>query len=103
MTFIYDNIRKFISKGLIVDNDKSYRNYFDVDIDYMESLGNDYYITSYISDNIRDITGYYVVKGKIYYDEYDSEKFDFYEIKTSTRKRAEEYRHRILNRKKGVI
>lgn len=103
MTFIYDNIRKFISKGLIVDNDKPYRNYFDVDIDYMESLSNDYYITSYISDNIRDITGYYVVKGKIYYDEYDSEKFDFYEIKTSTRKRAEEYRHRIFNRKKGVI
>ena len=98
MTLIYENIRKFIKSGLIIDNDKKYKNYLEVGIDYMESLSNDYYITSYISDYAYDVAGYCTIRGKIYYDEYDYEKFDFYEVKAWTRNQTHEYRRRILNR-----
>lgn len=95
---VQNNIQKLIKYGFIIDINKRYKNFLEPTIEYMENLSEDIYVTVYISDSISDVEGgYYKVNGKIYYDDEDEEKFDYYSIKAWTRKQTREYYHRIKN------
>lgn len=73
-----------------------YANFLEKTIDEMEEIAEKYYTTVYISDTISDISGgYYKVKGKIYYDCKNLEKFNYYFVKAWSKKQAKEFYRRI--------